>query len=98
MFWFILCEAEKDYDEAFGDQDTDDSNRFFIAYDLGDNAKSNYEKMIAMFYFASTTLTTVGFGDFNPKSDIERMLCAAIMMFGVMIFSYILGIFMEMID
>ena len=54
--------------------------------------------MIAMFYFASTTLTTVGFGDYNPKSDTERIFCAAIMLFGVMIFSYILGVFIEMVS
>ena len=58
---------------------------------------SSNQAMINMFYFASTTLTTVGFGDFHPKSDSERIFCAAIMMFGVMIFSYILGVFLEMV-
>ena len=48
-------------------------------------------------YFASTSLSTVGFGDYNPKSDIERVLCSFILMFGVSIFSYIMGIFIEIL-
>ena len=48
-------------------------------------------------YFAFTSLSTVGFGDYNPKSDIERVLCSFVLMFGVSIFSYIMGIFIEIL-
>ena len=58
---------------------------------------SNTYQSLAVVYFAFTSLSTVGFGDFNPKSDSERLLCAFILLFGVSIFSYILGIFNEII-
>ena len=58
---------------------------------------SNVYQSLAVMYFAFTTLSTVGFGDFNPKSDTGRLLCAFILLFGVSIFSYILGIFKEII-
>lgn len=50
-----------------------------------------------MTYFAFTTLATVGFGDFVPRSDSERFAGAFIMLFGVMIFSTIMGGFIDLI-
>ena len=38
-----------------------------------------------------TSLSTVGFGDYHPRSDLERLLCSAILIFGVSIFSYVMG-------
>ena len=49
-------------------------------------------------YFSFTSLSTVGFGDFNPKSDSERILCSFFMIFGVAIFSYIMGDFIEILN
>lgn len=53
---------------------------------------------IIVMYWAFTTLSTVGFGDYNPRSDGERLMCAFFMLFGVAIFSYIMGIFIEILD
>ena len=54
--------------------------------------------MIKLNYFSITTLSTVGFGDFDPKSSIERLYMAFGMLLGVAIFSSILGKLMEMMD
>ena len=59
---------------------------------------TNGDIVIKLMYFSFTTLSTVGFGDFNPKSDYERLLCAFIMLFGVAIFSHILSEFTAIID
>ena len=48
-------------------------------------------------YFSFTSLSTVGFGDYNPRSDMERLFCALILLFGVAIFSYIMGIFISIL-
>ena len=45
-----------------------------------------------------TSLSTVGFGDYNPRSDNERLVCLAILLFGVSIFSYVMGNFIEIVD
>ena len=42
-------------------------------------------------YFTFTTLSTVGFGDYHPRSDIERIVGAVILFFGVAIFSIFMG-------
>lgn len=45
-----------------------------------------------------TSLSTVGFGDFRPYSSLERIVCSAIILLGVAIFSYIMGKFIEILD
>ena len=50
-----------------------------------------------MMYFAFTTLSTIGFGDFHPRSDSERLVVALIFLFGVAIFSYVMGNFQEIL-
>ena len=54
--------------------------------------------MIKMVYFSFTSLTTVGFGDLHPKTDFERLFIAFGLMFGVCIFSYLMGTFLEMLE
>ena len=48
-------------------------------------------------YFSFTSLSTVGFGDYHPRSNPERLITAMILLFGVAVFSYILGIFCEIL-
>lgn len=58
---------------------------------------TDYENGVIVTYYAFTTLSTVGFGDFHPRSDSERALCAIILLVGVAIFSYIMGNFIEIL-
>jgi hypothetical protein len=53
--------------------------------------------MVVGFYFAITTLSTVGFGDFAPRSDSERGLGTFILIAGVMMFSYLMGSFIAIL-
>lgn len=48
-----------------------------------------------MWYFAITTLSTIGYGDFHPVSINERWIASFILMFGVSVFSFIMGQFIE---
>ena len=52
---------------------------------------------IILTYFAFTTLSTVGFGDYVPISDNERIVGSAVLFLGVMLFSTIMGEFVEII-
>ena len=53
--------------------------------------KSSWENLTIVVYFMFTTLSTVGFGDFNPKSEIERVIMTFILLVGVATFSYIMS-------
>ena len=57
----------------------------------------NQERAIAITYYALTTLSTVGFGDYHPKNSYERLFCAFIMVSGNAIFGYIISLFKQMI-
>lgn len=46
---------------------------------------------IKTMYFALTSLSTVGFGDYYPITDFERLLTSFVLLIGVMLFSYVLS-------
>lgn len=46
------------------------------------------ELTIILIYFALTSLSTVGLGDFFPISSSERLMGSFMILFGVAIFSY----------
>lgn len=50
-----------------------------------------------VLYFAFTTLSTVGFGDYSPKSESERLIASFILLIGVACFSYIMTQFIEIL-
>ena len=51
-----------------------------------------------LFYFGMTTMSTVGFGDFAPKSNEEMLFTSFWMLFGVAIFSIIMNQIIEIIN
>jgi len=69
---------------------------FISYYEIENN--SAYHNSVLGIYFAFTTLSTVGFGDFAPRSDAERMIGVVILVVGVSVFSMFLGLLTEIID
>lgn len=59
---------------------------------------TDVKKAITCTYFTLTTLTTIGFGDLKPMNTNERVFSVLNLLFGVMIFSAILGSFMDMLE
>ena len=56
------------------------------------------EGSLSMMYWAFTTLSTVGLGDYYPMSNYERGLSSVGFLMGVAVFSYIMGNFAEIIQ
>lgn len=54
--------------------------------------------VVTSTYFSFTSLSTVGFGDLHPRNEHERLIAAFILLFGVAIFSYVMGVFIEILD
>lgn len=99
MMWLIMCKAVEDFiyevKYTVGVVENYREN-FLVNFEL--YLKTPYENTIIAMYYAFTSLSTVGFGDYNPRSDIERMACAFILLIGVMLFSTIMNGFIEMIN
>ena len=97
IVWYILvC----DFLPLRSEENGDDYDSFGAAYlnsctlpDEGFKAKM----LIKMWYYALTTLSTIGFGDMSPQSPEERMIGAFLMMFGVANFSFIMSQFIEIL-
>ena len=99
MFWWILMQIENKNEDYFltkGDNFLNQSTPSKLS--PLENKTSQERNAIAVFYFAFTTLTTVGFGDLRPYSTFERIFNALILFIGVACFSYIIGNFLEVID
>jgi len=59
---------------------------------------TNSRKAVTVIYFSFTSLSTVGFGDYYPQTDEERLLAAVILLFGNMIFSLVMELFLEILN
>lgn len=86
IFWFILCDWARE--EGYVNHEMPS---FLDHFSL--NIRSSLEVAIIVMYYAFTTLSTVGFGDYYPSSELEKILSVPIMMFGVSVFSYVMGSF-----
>lgn len=62
------------------------------------SSRRNSHNMALLMYFSYTTLSTVGFGDFNPRSDFERLLQILVFLLGVGIFAKVMADFLEIIE
>lgn len=101
-FWFLLCIVEMELPEVFVNSNKVSSvnedgsivhNSFYDIYELSQS--TSLQNLIKGMYFGFTTLSTVGFGDFNPKSDTERVVMIVIFVGGVAIFSIVMSAFLE---
>lgn len=89
------------------DFDRTEEDNFFTSFDIPfeienyDNGHANdiaYSKKALKFvYFSFTTLSTVGFGDMYPVSNIERIFGVIMVYAGTILFSYIMTILTEII-
>lgn len=53
--------------------------------------------MIKIWYFSITTLATIGFGDFSPKSVLEKIVGSVVLLFGVVVFGIIMNRLIEIL-
>jgi hypothetical protein len=106
IFYYIYCDLTNDLtyvEDLYKDQETNDlvgtddfySPNFILAFM---SEMTNFERTIGITYFSFTSLSTVGFGDMHPRNDYERSLTAFILLFGVAIFSIVMGNFIEISD
>lgn len=109
IFWYVGCEMILDFinDYPLGIKAADITNTDpnFITVNLpwvdkgrlGLIDKDAYTACITVVYFLMTSLTTVGLGDYHPVQNIEYVVGAFMLLFGVLIFSNFMNIFMDLI-
>lgn len=56
-----------------------------------------HKRLITCMYYALTTLSTVGYGDFFPSSIAEKIVGSVIQIFGVTFFSILMNNFIDVV-
>ena len=84
--WYLVIEEFKNEAES----------SFYFKNKMGD--KDNFSRLIISCYFALSTLSTVGYGDYYPITDVEIITAVSLMLCGVAFFSYIMGSFIDIIS
>mmetsp|Transcript_33473 Transcript_33473/g.76494 ORF Transcript_33473/g.76494 Transcript_33473/m.76494 type:complete len:170 (-) Transcript_33473:846-1355(-) len=51
---------------------------------------TSYQYLVSV-YFAITTMTTVGYGDITPVTEVEYLFCIFQMLVGASLFAYVVG-------
>ena len=102
LTWFIFCDVFLDFAEerdlgnkTHKELEAMNYEYFLDHYGLRDN--SAYRNSVIGLYFGFTTLSTVGFGDFTPRSNVERASGAFVLLSGVALFSYLMGNFIDIL-
>ena len=100
MLWIVFNEAWEDMvlETNFHEMEATGQYDDYFMVKFGFIDKTIKQNVITSMYFAFTTLSTVGFGDFYPISDAERAVGAFILFVGVMIFSFVIGFIIEKFD
>ena len=99
--WFIIAEIqlqnEREYHNGLDHDEflAHNTEIFIDFYQLEDNTPK--ENTIIGLYYAFTTLSTVGFGDYAPRSNVERAIGSFILISGVAMFSFLMGNFIEIL-
>ena len=98
VIWFVFADITWDVIEPIYEDLTPDHNLdyFMNYYKLEEN--SQMRNTVISCYFAFTTLSTVGFGDFHPESNIEKWVGTVVLLLGVAMFSFLLGQFIEILE
>ena len=98
QLWYLFCELTKSDAPPEGEEpDPTVNNENFIDCFGIDDADNNWDKMVTLTYFAFTSLSTVGFGDYHPRADGERAFGAMILLFGVAMTTYVMDTLMRVI-
>ena len=80
-----------DYDIQNDDENGHNTSTFIQNENWDFAQHSITKKVIIATYFALTTLSTTGLGDFYPVSDTERLVGSIFFLSGVALFSFIIG-------
>ena len=92
MLYTISCMF---YLVAFYSKDPITQTGFYYSYNF--ESQPIWRKTIIVIYFIQTTLATVGYGDFTPQTNSEKVFDIFVMITGIASFSYILNKFQDII-
>ncbi len=96
IFWLIVTHDFIDWQEnttldVYFGYDTFYNNTKSPIRDFSTLELQNFEVLVRYWYFALTTLASIGFGDFHSNSPHEKVIMLIILNFGVAIFAFLMS-------
>lgn len=88
--WFTICATLN------SSYNVDHGTTFILSFGLN-LYPDDYDRFITSCYYIITTLAVIGYGDLYPETNVERIFCMAIMIFGVAFFAFIMGQFISFV-
>ncbi|EQC27413.1 hypothetical protein SDRG_14739 [Saprolegnia diclina VS20] len=67
-------------------------------YMADNHAHKQNLQYLASLYWAIVTMTTVGYGDIDPKTKVEIVIAMFVMVIGVVMFGYVIGNITALVD
>ena len=62
-----------------------------------DKYRPYFDQTLIFIYYGLTTLATIGFGDYSPISDLEKVLGMGLFLIGSIVFAFLMGVFIKLI-
>ena len=97
IFSFMIAMTTQTIGDLFNDFTQDDDEENFTTVFL-DPSMSISRRITLQMYYSFTSLSTVGFGDIHPISDVERVIQSCILLLGVASFTYIIHNFLLIVS
>lgn len=95
IFWHILIFDIEDLESRT--LDVYHGSSTFYSYYAFSESSDVITPLVKLCYFAVTTLSTIGYGDFSPKSVPEKFVGAFVLLLGVCVFSIVLSRLMDIL-
>ena len=87
--WFMVGVATLDAQLARGIEPS--QTRSWISSSLNITVMPPAQQYAASLYWSFTTMTTLGYGDIVPQNNSERIFAMFAMLFGAIVFGYVIG-------
>ena len=102
IFWIIITRdiLEWENSENYDVYNQKESFYSFESYGFIDDHENTdkFSSLVKLVYWALTTLSTIGYGDFLPKTVNEKIIVCIVMISGISVFTYIIGKFITILN
>lgn len=97
MYDLVDWRNNSEIDVYWGDETFYKFSDYGFSDDQFQRIEDTYEEMVKFCYWSFTTLSSVGYGDYSPKSVSEKLAMCFVLLIGITIFSILCNNMMDIL-